>query len=232
MADQVAAGMLAYGIVLALFAREKTGIGQEVSTSLLGSQAWLGSLGLQAYLFYGRSLSRVSRKEAGNPLWNVYRCKDGRWICLAMLSSDRYWPDFCKAMGIEHVAKHPKFESQIQRRQNAAELVAILDNRFASQTREEWMKRLNKPELIWAPVSEYADVATDPQMIANEYIVDFEHPTHGPIKLVGMPVRLSQTPGGIRAPAPEFGQHTEEILIEEAGYSWEEIASLREEEVI
>ena len=235
MADQVGGGILAYGIMLALFARERTGEGQEVNTSLLGSQAWLGSVVLQHYLFYSEAfpaVSRVSRKEAGNPLWSVYECQDGKWICLAMLGADPYWPDFCKVMGIEHLEKDPKFEDQFKRAENSAELIDILDERFASKTREEWVKRLNERELIWAPVNDYADLAADPQMGANDYIVDFDHPAHGLVKLVGIPVKLSKTPGQIRMPAPEFGQHTEEVLMEIGGYSWEDIARLREGEVI
>ena len=235
MADQVGGGILAYGIMLALFARERTGEGQEVNVSLLGSQAWLGSVVLQHYLFNREafpSLSRVSRKEAKNPLWSVYQCQDGKWICLAMLGADPYWPDFCKVMDIEHLEKDPKFENQLIRMENSVELITILDERFASKTRDEWMKRLDEKEFIWAPVNDYADLAADPQMTANEYIVDFEHPAHGPVKLVGIPMKLSKTPGKIRIPAPEFGQHTEEVLIEIGGYSWEDISRLRDEEVI
>jgi len=235
MADQVGGGILAYGIMLALFARERTGEGQEVNTSLLGSQAWLGSVILQHYLFYGDNMpavSRASRKEARNPLWSVYECQDGKWVCLAMLGADPYWPDFCEVMGIKHLEKDPKFENQLIRAENAAELITILDERFASKTRDEWVKRLNERELIWAPVNDYADVIADPQMAANDYIVDFEHPAHGQVKLVGIPINLSKTPGDIRMPAPEFGQHTEEVLMEIGGYSWEDIARLREEEVI
>ena len=76
------------------------------------------------------------------------------------------------------------------------------------------------------------DLASDPQVIANEYIVDFEHPTLGKIKLPGVPVKFAKTPGTLRLPAPEFGQHTEEVLREVCGYSWNEIAKLREEDVI
>jgi len=230
MADQVGAGILAYGIVLALFARERTGVGQEVNSSLLGSQAWLGSLGLQAYLFYDQALPQVSRKEAGNPLWNVYECKDGKWICFAMLGSDPYWPEFCKAIGIENLEKEPRFENHFARTKSATELTDILDETFAGEPREEWVKRLDSTDLIWAPVNDYKEVADDPQITANDYIVDFDHPNYGQVKLVGIPVKLSKTPGEIRMPAPEFGQHTEEIL-RDLGYSWDEITKMNEEEV-
>lgn len=235
LADQIGAGILAYGIMLALFARERTGEGQEVNTSLLGSQVWLGSVTLQHYLFYSEAVpttvSRVTRKTAGNPLWSVYECQDGKWICLAMLGADRYWPDFCEVMELQHIEKDPKFESQLARRDNSVELITILDEKFGSRPREEWTKRLSSKDLIWAPVNDYSEVAADPQIIANDYIIDFDHPTHGPVKMVGIPVKLSKTPGKLRRPAPEFGQHTEEILLEVGGYTWDEIAKLKEEDV-
>ena len=74
--------------------------------------------------------------------------------------------------------------------------------------------------------------ADDPQMPANDYIVDFDHPTHGPTKMVGVPVTLSETPGGVRAPAPELGQHTEEVLIDVLGWDWDRITELRKAEAI
>lgn len=92
------------------------------------------------------------------------------------------------------------------------------------------MERLDQTDLIWAPVNDYKEVADDPQIAANDYIVDFDHPNYGQVKLVGLPVKLSKTPGEVRMPAPEFGEHTEEIL-RDLGYSWEEITKMNEEEV-
>lgn len=154
-----------------------------------------------------------------------------------MLVSDVYWGDFCRTMGIEELEQDPRFESHTAREEHAGELVSILDERFAAETREEWMRRFSEHDrllerkLIWEPFKDYAELAADPQMYANDYIVEFNHPARGPEKWVGIPVKLSHTPGAIRNPAPELGQHTEEVLLE-LGYTWPEIEKLRMEEDI
>jgi crotonobetainyl-CoA:carnitine CoA-transferase CaiB-like acyl-CoA transferase len=231
-ADWVGAATLAYGIMVALFNRERNGIGQEVEVSLLGSQASMGQLGFQRYLFSGKAPRRMSRKSVGNPLWNTYQAGDGDWLVIAALQSQRFWPEFCKVIGIGELENDARFNSIESRRDNSTELVDILDRVFAAKSRSEWIQRLEGVDIPCAPVNSYADLFNDPQMMANDYIVDFDHPTAGPVKLVGIPVRLSKTPGEIRSGAPEFGQHTEEVLLDIGGYSWEEIARLKAEEVI
>ena len=231
-ADWVGAMVLAYGIMVALFTRERMGIGQEVEVSLLGSQASMGQLALQRYLFSNKAPGRMSRKRVRNPLWNTYRANDDKWIILAALQSQRFWHDFCKALGIEELENDPRFISIDNRGNNAEELIAILDKVFATKPRAEWIQRLEEVDIPCGAVNDYADVANDPQMMVNEYIIDFAHPVAGPVKMVGIPVRLSATPGKVRMPAPEFGQHTEEVLMEIAAYNWEEIAQLKSEEVI
>ncbi|MEW6034851.1 MAG: CoA transferase, partial [Chloroflexota bacterium] len=231
-ADWVGAIVLAYGILTALFAREKTGEGQHVDVSLLSAQAWYGQLGLQRALFSGKTPRRVSRKRLGNPMYNVYRASDDKWLVIAALQSQRFWPAFCKVLETPEIENAPRFNSIAERSKNAEELTAILDRVFLGRTRDEWLRRLESVDIPCAPVQDYGELAQDPQMIANEYIIDYVHPTAGPVKLVANPVRLSKTPWQMRMPAPEFGQHTEEVLLEVGGYSWEEIEQLRAAEVI
>jgi crotonobetainyl-CoA:carnitine CoA-transferase CaiB-like acyl-CoA transferase len=231
-ADWVGAVVLAYGVMVALFARERRGIGQEVEVSLLGCQASMGQLALQRYLFSQKAPRRMSRKVVRNPLWNTYQAGDDKWIIIAALQSQRFWPDFCGALGIEKLENDTRFNTIDNRGHNAEELILILDKVFSTKPRAEWIKRLEEVDIPCGPVNEYADVANDPQMMANEYIVDFTHPVVGPVKMVGIPVRLSATPGKVRMPAPEFGQHTEEVLMEVAACNWKEIAQLKSEEVV
>ena len=233
IADQMGATMLAYGVLAALFVRERTGRGQEVDASHLGSMAWLQGLGLSARTILGRAIPRQSRRYAPNPLWNHYRCRDERWLALAMLQGDRYWTDLCRVLGIPEAAADERFATQRERLFNCGECVALLDEVFARRPRDQWLRLLAEGgDFIVTLVNSVDDLPDDPQMQVNGYVTSFEHPTFGATQVVGIPVRLSETPGEIRLPAPEFGQHTEEVLTEVLGYSWEEIGRLREAEVI
>ena len=174
-----------------------------------------------------------ARKYALNPLWNHYPCKDGTWIVLSMLQPDRQWPAVCKALGLEHMEKDPRFVDQVVRGENALEVINAFDEVFPSKTASEWMKVLKEAgDIICTPVQRISELANDPQVLANDYIIDYVHDTLGPVKVPGLPIALSKTPGVIKSEAPEFGQHTEEVLLELGGYDWEEIGQLREEEVI
>ncbi len=233
IADQMGAIMLAYGVMAALLAREKYGMGQEVDISHLGSMTALQGLNVACKAILGKEFKRMPRAAAPSPLWNHYKCGDDKWICLAMPQQDRYWSDFCKVLGIEHVLDDPRFTTMGDRADNAKDLIPILDAAFASRPRDAWMKALKEGgDFIYTVVNTIADLPTDEQMLANEYIVDYEHPSIGKTQLVGVPVRLSKTPGDPKGAAPEFGEHTERILTELLDYSWEDVAKLREEEVI
>ena len=233
VADQMGAIMLAYGVLAALVARERLGVGQQVDASHLGSMMMLQGLSVSARLMMGFALPRTPRSRAGNPLWNHYRCQDDQWLSLGMLQPDRYWADFCRAVGRPEMADDERFAEMSSRSQNAEAAVALLDEIFASKPRDEWMKILREGEgdFIFTLFNNVNDLPDDPQVQANDYIVDFDHPQHGTIQMLGMPVRLSETPGSIRSPAPEFGQHSEEILLD-LGYDWDAISDLRKREVI
>jgi crotonobetainyl-CoA:carnitine CoA-transferase CaiB-like acyl-CoA transferase len=193
----------------------------------------LQGLNVSAKLLLGQDMPRESRVKTDNPLWNRYECKDGRWVCLAHMQSDRFWPSFCEALGIKDLEKDPRFDNMDKRAQNCQELIAILDKTFATKTYDEWDKVFQeKGDFIYTKVQSVADLPSDPQVIENDYIVPFKHPVLGDIKMVGSPINYSKTPASIRMPAPEFGEHTEQVLNEICGYSWEEIGQLREEEVI
>jgi len=229
-ADQIGGIMLAYGIVASLVARERRGIGQEISASLIGSIPSLQSIQLYSYLFTGQVPKKLKRSR--NPLCNTYRAKDGKYICLSMFQTDRFWSNFCKALGIEKLEKDPRFDTHERRTaENGPELTEILDGIFAAEDAAKWLERLDGHDLIYTLLRDFSDIVKDPQFLESEYIVDFEHPSAGRIKIQGIPMQFSKTSGEIRSMAPEFGQHTEEVLLG-IGYTWEEIAELKNEKVI
>src|SRR4030042_846075 len=224
--DQTGAVMTAFGIVAALLVRERTGMGQKVDASILGGLTFL--LGHPVCFCTMANLwgMKIGRKTAGNPLWNHYKCSDGKWIALAHLSPDKFWPIVCRSMGLKALEKDPRFDSMDNRTKNCVELIAIFDRTFARKTKKEWEEIFKKDGVIYAAVNNLKDLTEDPQVLANDYVTEFEHPVLGRMKTIGFPIIFEKTPMSIRREAPEFGQHTEEILTEILSYTWEDIAKL------
>ena len=233
IADQMGAIMLSYGILAALISRDKYGVGQQVDSSHLGSMTALQGLNVSCKAILGKEFKRLPRAAAPSPLWNHYKCGDDKWICLAMAQQDRYWKDFCKVLGISEIATDSRFDTMAKRAENAKDLIPILDKVFIAKPRDYWMKAFKEGgDFIYTLVNSIDDLLHDEQMLANEYIVDYDHPRIGKTKVVGFPLRLSETPADPRGAAPEFGEHTEMILTELLGYSWEDVGRFRETEVI
>jgi CoA:oxalate CoA-transferase len=231
LGDELGGLMCAWGVSLALFAREKTGKGQVVDTSLMGSVvAMLGHL-MSGTAMLKQEFPRFTRSAAGNPLYNHYCCKDNKWIVIAHLDPDRWWPKICGALGLEYLIHDPKFNTLAARSANRKELVSIFDEVFAAKNREEWTTILDQHGCIFTPIQDIKDVVDDPQSMANRYMIEIDHPVHGATKTMGFPWDLSETPASWRRKAPELGEHTEEVLLE-IGYGKKELAELRKEGVI
>ena len=231
LGDELGGMVLAWAVCAALYNRERTGKGQKVDTSLMGSLMCMESLVLSAPAILGQEFPRELRTQAGNPIYNHYRAKDDRWFILAHLQPDKYWPHVCRALGMPELEHDPRFNSIEARGRNAKELIAIMDRTFVTKTRGEWFKIFKKEGLIFGPIQTPTEVVNDPQAVANNYVVWYDHPVLGKTKMIGFPWDFNQTPASVRREAPELGQHTEDILLE-LGYIWDDITKLKAEKVI
>lgn len=221
---------LAYAVIMALFHRLRTGEGQEVEASIFGGNIMFENYNLEVYLGTkaGTLARQMSRKDVGNPLFNLYPTKD-KWVYMCMMQTDRWWPNLAKAMGKPELAKDPRFSSHAKiTGESRSDVIQTLDKVLSTKPADVWFSdEVRKEiELIVTPVNSYADVYDDPQAMENQYIVDFDHPEHGRLRMVGHPGQFSQTPATIKSPAPKLGEHNHAIL-SELGYSEKEIEGLR-----
>lgn len=231
MGDLTTALSVTTAVGMALFERTRSGKGQLIETSLLHTGMWVMGTDLIVTLKDGEPVRRNLRTDAINPIFNFYEAKDGKWIQLVMVHGDRYWPNFCIALGIEELIDDLRFDSLQKRSENNVELIELLDRRFAEKTRDEWAKRLDAEGCMWGPIQSLDEVVVDPQASANGYLLEMSHPSEAKFTLVSPPLKFSRTPGETPNVAPEFGQHTEEQLLS-VGYSWDDIAKLRDEGAI
>ena len=169
---------------------------------------------------------RRDRADAPNPLVNWYLCQDGVWIMLGS-QEESFWHPFCQAIGVLELEKDPRFATSQSRTANSKELVTILNSVFEAKPYASWAKILARWDCRFSRVNSFAQLMDDPQVIANDCIVEWDHPKWGPMKVVGFPVELTETPLSLRSAAPEIGEHTKVLLAEICGYSPEQISDLK-----
>jgi crotonobetainyl-CoA:carnitine CoA-transferase CaiB-like acyl-CoA transferase len=231
IADHIGGLTLAVGILAALMARERTGVGQKVETSLLGSMVAAQSPELTYRLATGQKLGRAGLGHTLLPhLWRVYRTADG-YMAIGGVPPER-WRDFCQAIGWPELADDPRFREVGERLRRISELNNLLDEHFSRLPAQEWVARLEEADLPVARVYDYDALIQEPHLYENDYLVPFSHRRLGEITLVNCPIHFSETPAAIKGPEPELGEHTQEVLSRLLGLSQEEIESLRQEGVI
>ncbi len=224
----------ALGILVALQQRRRTGRGQVVDASLYGAQLLLAAPTLQAYLATKdpRHSRQRSRRAPDDPLWNTYPAKD-RWLFVCAPGDDDGFARLRRVLGDPALAGDPRFASQPLRRENAAALVDGLDGVFRTRTAADWSARLRAEGLPASPIGTLRDLAEDPQAWANDYLLEtFCEEVKRTVKIRGLPIGLSKTPGRVESLGPELGQDSELLLADLLGYSWDEIGALKTEKVI
>jgi crotonobetainyl-CoA:carnitine CoA-transferase CaiB-like acyl-CoA transferase len=228
MGDHMAGMAAAGGIAAALLARERTGVGQLVSTSLMRIGMYMIGWDISMSLRLGVPTVPMSVKSPPNPLINGYTTGDGKRFWMLGLQGDRHWPDVVRALGKPEWADDERFANIVARALNSAELVKAMSDVLATKTLSEWAEIFDRENVWWAPVQEGHDVVNDPVAHSAGGFVDVPDPNGGdPVKMVASPVDFFGTPGAPRSTPPEFAQHTEEVLLE-LGYDWDRIIELKE----
>ena len=224
VADHSGALMLMAGVLAALYARERTGKGQRVDASIYGTMLALQPMEIDFTSLSGKETQRAGRgHQFLHGVWGAFPTQDG-WICLAGVD-DKRWPDFCRILGIDDLVNDPECDN-ITRNFYGTKIERVLDEAFRAKTTQEWLALLTAADILVTPVQRYQDILESEQALANGYLAWLDHPQAGRVKVVGNPITLSSTPLEPPRPAPELGQHTEEVLLE-FGYSWDEIGALR-----
>ena len=227
MGDHVAGMTLAGGITAALLARERTGRGQLVTTSLLRIGVFVLGWDTNSALRFGTEATPMTRTNQPNPVISCYRSRDERWFWLLGLQGQRHWPDLVRALARPHLLDDPRFATITARRENVVELVALLDEIFATKSLAEWGRAFDDAGMWWAPVQTTKEVIADPQAHAAGSFVDVPQADGTTAPGVATPLDFSETPWAPAGVTPECGQHTEDILLE-LGYEWDAIVRLKD----
>jgi len=230
VADHIGAVTMALGILAALLARERTGVGQRVEVSLLGSLLAAQSWELTHHLLTGEKPAKAGRGHFHLPLlWYTYRTADG-YMAVGGVYPER-WPAFCRAIDRPDLETDTRFAGVGGRIRGREGLNRLLDEHFSTRPTAEWLERLEAADLFCAPVYDYAQVAAEPQVYDNGYLVPVQHPRLGEITAVNCPIAFSETPASPAPASPDLGEHTSDVL-HGFGYGGEEIERLREEGVV
>ncbi|MEP6870455.1 MAG: CoA transferase [Anaerolineaceae bacterium] len=227
VADQTGGMNLAFGIMTALFARERTGEGQKVEVSLLGSQIALQAPELLHYLHFGEERPREFR---ASPTVGQFLCADGRWVMIVGIDQ-KFWPRIADALELDALIDDPRFAKGYPRWKNRTELERLMEKAFLSYSAAEALERLRVADVPASLVQDYAALALEEQPEANGYIVERDDPTFGKQRVIGLHVQLSGTPGEVSSPAPRLGAHTLDVL-RSLGLNDAELATLEQSRVI
>ena len=229
LADVVAGLYACNGICLALLARHKTGKGQHVDVSLLDGMVSTLTYHALIYLSTGRSPKRAGTRHPSIVPYESFQARDG-FVNIAV-TNQKQWENFCRVLGFPEIATDLQFESMKARLANYAELRPMIERVVASMTRAEVMAAMSEVGIPAGPINTVGEVLEDPQIHARHMVIELTHPDYGPLRLLGIPIKLSDTPGIVENAPPKFGEHNREVL-RILGFEEEEIARFAESGVI
>lgn len=217
------------GILAALNSRNETGKGQKVDVAMLDCQVAILENAIARYVVTGEIPKPGGNKHPSIVPFEPFETVDGQVMVAA--GNDALWANFCRAIDIEPLCKDDRFSTNPLRNENYDALRPILAKIMKTRTTQEWQDILDNAGVPNGPINTVDKVVADPQVVAREMIIEIDHPISGKLKVPGIPIKLSETPGEIRMTSPLLGQHTEEILKELLNYDDEKIDELRRENI-
>lgn len=232
MGDHMTGLAAAAGVAAALYQREHSGEGQLVSASLLRLGLYMLGWDANINLRTGQPTVPMSLDAPPNPLINGYTCADGKSFWMLGLEGDRHWPTVVAALERPEWLDDPRFATIEDRLANATQLVAELRAIFATAPRAHWEEVFDRHDVWWSPVQATHEALEDPQVLANRGRVPVPMGDGGTTEMVASPVDFDGTPWEVAAMPPELGQHTELVLMDELGRSWEQVEALKAAGVI
>jgi crotonobetainyl-CoA:carnitine CoA-transferase CaiB-like acyl-CoA transferase len=225
--DIVSGMFAAYGVAMALFARERTGKGQEVDLAMLDATVALLTYQAGNYFASGKVPARLGNRHPSIVPYETFSAADGDFVLA--VGNDEQWKKFCAAAGLP---EDERFATNRQRVSGYDALRPFVADQLRTRPRQHWIDALTAAGVPCGSVRTFAELFADPQLDAREMIAMVEHATIGPLKALGVPVKLSETPGAVRTPPPTLGQHTDAVLRTDLGFSADAIAALRRQQVI
>jgi len=228
MGDHPSGVSLFAAIAMALYQRERTGHGALVGSSLLANGIWSNGIMAQAALCGATFTPRPPREKLFNALGCYYRCRDGRWLLLAIVNEQRDFPVVAKCLGLDNLIDDPRFTKQTDRFARSAELIALFDEAFAKRDRDEWRVLLDEAGIVFECVAEMGDLSADRQLLDAGVLVPFENDA---MLTIDSPFFVAGADKVKPRKAPAVGEHSDEIL-REAGYDEAAIARLHESRVV
>ncbi len=230
VADIFAGLVTVIGSMAALNARNTTGRGQLVDVAMLDCMVAVLENAVSRYLVSGEIPHPIGNRHPSIAPFSTLATSDGAMN--VAVGNDEIWKRMCAVLGMQEYVKDPRFADNTARVANFRDLKKILEDKTVKNTSEYWLGEFEKVNVPSGPINDMAHVVTDPQVLSRKMIVDVLHPVAGAMKIPGVPIKFSETPAEISAPAPLLGQHTDEVLALRLGLSPEEIGSLRKEGVL
>jgi crotonobetainyl-CoA:carnitine CoA-transferase CaiB-like acyl-CoA transferase len=220
---------LIYGILSALLARARTGEGQHVDTSLFEAGLGLSVWEATEHFYTGRTPRPTGSAHRLSAPYQAFETADGHITVGA--DGELHWPRFCALIGRPELADDPRFQTNAKRLEHLAELVPLIEERTRCASRQERLERLHQAGIPAGSINSVPEALHDPQTVAREMVLELDHPRAGRIRALGPPVKLSGTPATVRRPAPDFGEHTVEVL-GDLGLDAEAVAALRADGIV